>query len=222
MLNMLDEAEKDPGVRRILTDPYALNPPDRRSGPDRNERLAPTRDEDFGAWTGLFLMASINTRVVRRTNVLLGDLYGTDFRYDEALLTGAGPLGLAKALGLGVGFGAGMGLLAIGPLRRALTRFLPAPGDGPSRELREAGYFDLALFGEHPDDRGKSLRARVTGDRDPGYGSTSRMLAESAVCLALDEATVGGGFWTPASALGELLLTRLTERAGLCFTIEHA
>jgi short subunit dehydrogenase-like uncharacterized protein len=222
VLAMLDEAEKDPQVRRLMADPYALNPADRRSGPDRNEGLAPAKDDDFGAWTGIYLMAGVNTRVVRRTTALLGDLYGADFRYDEAILTGEGPAGLAKAVALAAGFGAGMGLMAIGPVRRAVARFLPAPGEGPSKAQREAGWFDLALLGEHPSDRGKSLRARVTGDRDPGYGSTAKMLGESAVCLALDPATTGGGFWTPASALGDALLTRLGERAGVNFRVEEA
>jgi len=221
MLNMLDEAERDPQIRRVLADPYALNPPDRRSGPDRNEGLAPEKDEDFDAWTGLFVMAAINTRVVRRTNLLLDDRYGADFRYDEAILTGDGPLGWGKAAALAAGFGGGMALMALGPVRRLAARFLPQPGDGPSKETRESGYFDLRLFGEHPEDAGKSLRARVTGDRDPGYGSTAKMLAESAVCLALDPAATGGGFWTPASAMGDALLLRLTERAGLTFTIEE-
>jgi short subunit dehydrogenase-like uncharacterized protein len=219
ILNMLDEAERDPAVRRLLADPYALSPEGRRSGPDRNEGAAPSHDDDFDAWTGLYVMAGINTRVVRRSSALLGDLYGADFRYDEAILTGGGPLGYLKAAGLGLGTASGMALLAVGPIRRAIARFLPKPGDGPSKEVREAGYFDLELFAEHPDDRGKSLRARVTGDRDPGYGSTSKMLAESAVCLALDPARTGGGFWTPASALGDALLARLVANAGLTFTI---
>ncbi|MBW2315694.1 MAG: saccharopine dehydrogenase NADP-binding domain-containing protein [Deltaproteobacteria bacterium] len=220
MLHMLDEVEKDPSIRGILADPYALNPADRRSGPDRNEALAPTKDDDFDGWVGMFVMAGINTRVVRLSNVLLGDLYGADFRYDEAILTGGGPLGYAKALGLGAGTGGVMALMSVGPIRRGLSRFLPKPGEGPSKAQREAGFFDLEFHGEHPDDRGKSLRARVTGDRDPGYGSTSKMLAEAAVCLAKDEPATGGGFWTPASAMSDALITRLVERAGLTFTIE--
>jgi short subunit dehydrogenase-like uncharacterized protein len=221
MLNMLDEAERDPSIRRLLADPYALNPEGRRSGPDGNEGLRPTHDDDFDAWTGFFVMAGINTRVVRRTNALLGDLYGADFRYDEAILTGDGPLGWLKAAGLGLGTGSVMALMALGPIRRLAARFLPKPGEGPSKEVRESGYWDLELFAEHPDDRGKSLRARVTGDRDPGYGSTAKMLAESAVCLAQDEARTGGGFWTPAAAMGDALVTRLSANAGVTFRIEE-
>jgi len=220
ILHLLDEAGRDASIRRMLADPYALNPEGRRSGPDRNEGFAPERDDDFDAWTGPFAMAAVNTRVVRRSNALLDDLYGADFRYDEALLAGGGPLGLLKAVGLGLGTGGAMAVMSIGPLRHALARFLPKPGEGPSKARREAGHFALELHAEHPDDRGKSLRARVTGDRDPGYGSTAKMLAESAVCLALDPPRTSGGFWTPASAMGDALLDRLVANAGLTFTIE--
>ena len=108
---------------------------------------------------------------------------------------------------------------ALGPLRRGLTRFLPAPGEGPSKAQQEAGHYDIAFLGEHPDDPEKNVRARVTGDRDPGYGSTSKMLGEAAVCLARDDIQVGGGFWTPASAMGDLLIERLQAKAGLTFEI---
>ena len=123
---------------------------------------------------------------------------------------------LLRLLAVLLAFGAG----GVSALRNLLGRFVPAPGEGPSKEEREAGFFDIRLLGEHPDDRGKSLRARVTGDRDPGYGSTAKMLGESAVCLARDELSVGGGFWTPASAMGEPLIERLQARAGLSFSIE--
>jgi len=219
LLNVLSEAASDAEVRRVLADPYALNPPDRRSGPDGPDRQVPFYDHDFESWTAPFVMAAINTRVVRRSNVLLGDAYGRGFRYDEAMLTGSGPLGLAKATAITAALGAAMGAGAIGPLRELLGRVLPKPGEGPSKVVREAGFFDIRLYGEHPDDRDKSLFGRVTGDRDPGYGSTAKMLGESAVCLARDALDVGGGFWTPASAMGGPLLDRLVARAGLGFSI---
>jgi len=218
LLGVLAEAQADPAVRRLLADPYALNPEGRR-GPDGPDRLAPARDADFDAWTAPFVMGALNTRVVRRTNALLGDAYGAGFRYDEAILTGPGPVGAARAAALTAALAAAMGAGAVAPLRDLLARLLPAPGEGPSRRKREAGYFDLRFFGENPADRGKGLRARVTGDRDPGYGSTARMLGESAACLARDELAVGGGFWTPASAMGLPLLTRLQANAGLDFAI---
>jgi short subunit dehydrogenase-like uncharacterized protein len=182
--------------------------------------MMPSYDSDFGEWTAPFVMAGINTKVVRRSNALLDYAYGRDFRYDEAILTGAGPIGATKAAATSAGSVAMMGGMAIGPLRRAVSGRLPQPGDGPSKQAREAGYFDILLRGEHPQDTAKTLRGRVRGDRDPGYGSTSKMLAESAVCLAKDELSTPGGLWTPASCMGEPLLTRLQERAGVSFELE--
>jgi short subunit dehydrogenase-like uncharacterized protein len=221
MLAMLDEASRDPSVRRIMANPYALDPDPNRRGPDAPDAMAPAWDDGFGQWTGPFVMAACNTRVVRRTNAVLGFPYGEEFRYDEATLTGVGPGGWLKAAGLAAGLGVGMGLMTLGPIRRVLGRRLPAPGEGPSKERRERGYFDIRLSGEHPDDTGKGLRARVRGDRDPGYGSTSKMLGEVAVCLAMDELPVGGGLWTPASAMADALLPRLEAHAGLSFRIEE-
>ena len=219
MMNMLDEAGQDSSVLRVMNDPYGLNPEGERAGADQGDRVAPAYDTDFGAWTGPFVMAAVDTRVVRRTNALLGYPYGKDFRYDEAMLMGSGPLGLTKAIGLTAGLGAGMAALQFGAVRRLAQRRLPSPGEGPSPEQREKGYFDVRLFAAHPDDPGKSLRARVTGDRDPGYGSTSKMLAESAVCLAQDELAAEGGCLTPAAAMGDALLQRLRASAGLTFDI---
>lgn len=220
MLNMMEEAESDPEVSRIMEAPYAINPKDQRTGPDAPERTAPALDPDFGEWTAPFVMAGVNTKVVRRSNALLGTPYGPSFRYDEATLTGPGPVGFAKALATSVGTAAGMGAMSIGPLRRLIAGRLPQPGEGPSKSAREAGYFDILFWGRHPDDPGKNLRGRVTGDRDPGYGSTSKMLGESAVCLARDALSSPGGLSTPAAAMGEALLVRLQERAGLTFAIE--
>ncbi len=218
MLSMLEEAGKDPQVGRAMKEPYSLNPKDVRTGPDAAEPLAPHYDSDFGQWTAPFIMAGINTKVVRRSNALLDYAYGKDFRYDEAMLMGPGPTGFAKAASTSIGSAAMMAAMSIGPLRRALSGRLPQPGDGPTLAQREAGYFDLLLRGTGRD--GQILRGRVRGDRDPGYGSTSKMLAESAVCLAKDTLGVGGGIWTPASALGEALLARL-PKAGVRFQIEE-
>jgi short subunit dehydrogenase-like uncharacterized protein len=221
MLEMMEAAARDPEVMRVMNAPYALNPEGQREGPDAAERMTLRHDPDFGQWIAPFVMAGVDTKVVRRTNALLGYAYGENFRYDEGVLSGPGPLGWAKALATAAATGAGMAAFAIGPLRRAIAGRLPQPGEGPSKEKREAGYFDVEFLATHAEDRGKSLRARVTGDRDPGYGSTAKMLGESAVCLALDELSAAGGFHTPASAMGEPLLARLEAHAGLTFTIEE-
>jgi short subunit dehydrogenase-like uncharacterized protein len=115
--------------------------------------------------------------------------------------------------------GMGMVTVAFGPGRKLAQRVLPAPGEGPNRAAREAGFYELFFHASHPEDSSKDLRAKVTGDMDPGYGSTSKMLAESAVCLAMDNLETGGGFWTPSTALGEALLNRLTGKAGLTFEL---
>lgn len=219
MLNMMEEAGRDPLVMRTMNDPYALNPAGERRGPDGPQRRAPWHDSDFGQWVAPFVMGGIDTQVVRRSNALLDYAYGRNFRYDEAVLMGSGLLGFAKAAATSAGTAAMMVAMGAGPIRRRVGPLLPSPGEGPSKEKQKAGYFEIRIRGEHPDDAEKTLLGRVTGDRDPGYGSTSKMLAESALCLASDPLTVGGGLWTPASAMGEPLLARLTQHAGVTFAI---
>ena len=160
-------------------------------------------------------MALINERVVRRSNALLEFPWGRDFDYDESMLCAS----RAQALTVSMAIGAGMlgASTAIG--RRLAARALPKPGEGPDREARERGFFELFFHAEHPDDPKLAVRARVTGDRDPGYGATSRMLGEAALCLATDEPTVAGGIWTPASALAPALLPRLEAHAGVRFAL---
>lgn len=220
MVNMMEEAGNDPEVLRNMNHPYSLNPKAERSGPDGKEPVGPAFDEDFEQWTAPFMMSTIDTKVVRRTNALLGYPYGRDFRYDEAMLTGRGPSGFAKAAGISASMVATMGAMSIGPIRKFIAPRLPAPGEGPSKEEREAGYFDIRFIAESPNNADEKLEAKVTGDRDPGYGSTSKMLAESAVCLALDDLSGPVGISTPAAAMGEALLMRLQKNAGLTFSIE--
>lgn len=219
MMNMLEEASHDAEIWRVLGHPYGLNPTGDQKGPDGSDQVGPAYDSDFAEWTGPFVMAAVNTRVVRRTNALLGYPYGRAFRYDEATLMGRGPAGVLKATGMTAALGSGMAAMRLGPIRRLAARRLPAPGEGPSREQRENGFFDVRLWAQHPTDPAKNLWGKVTGDRDPGYGSTAKMLGESAVCLAKGESRVGGGLWTPAAALGEALLERLQRNAGLGFEI---
>jgi short subunit dehydrogenase-like uncharacterized protein len=216
---MMEDAARDRSHLHVMREPYSLNPEGERHGPDERERLGARYDPIFGQWTAPFIMATLNTKVVRRTNALLDYPYGRDFRYREATLVGKGSLSAVKAAASAAAMGAGMGAMTIGPLRRLLARRLPPPGQGPSKAQQERGFFDLLLIAEHPSEPAKRLEARVTGDRDPGYGSTSKMLAESAVCLARDEIPERGGFWTPASGLGPPLLERLQKSAGLTFSV---
>ncbi len=220
LMLVVEAAREDRQIARILKNPYSLNPEGEREGLDRADQQGPVWDKDIDAWTGPFVMAAINSKIVRRSNALLDYAYGRDFRYSEAVITGPGLAGRAKALALSLGLGGLVLGASFTPTRKALQRFvLPKPGEGPNENQRENGFFNLRLIGRHAD--GWQLRAVVTADRDPGYGATSGMLAEAAVCLAQDIShdDVAGGFWTPASAMGTHLIERLRERAGMRFEI---
>ncbi|MEE3164994.1 MAG: saccharopine dehydrogenase NADP-binding domain-containing protein [Pseudomonadota bacterium] len=217
MMSMMEKAKEDPSIFKIMADPYSLN--DKDIGQDGPDRVAAYFDEDFDSWVGPFVMAAINTRVVRRTNELLKSAYGSDFQYDEGTLSGKGATGFLGATGVGIGTGAFAGLASFSPTRSLLKRVLPKPGEGPSKESMDKGFFEIDLLGIHSNDISKNIKVRVKGDKDPGYGSTSKMIAESALALAQDDLNVGGCFWTPASAMGEALLTRLPEGAGVTFEV---
>lgn len=222
MKNLMEEAEKDPEVRRIFGHPYALNPEGERQGPDGSDSRGVGRCPD-GRWTAPFVMAAINTRIVRRTNALLDYRYGRDFRYQELQRFPAGPKGLAMASGFTVGLGAFAGAMAFGPTRKLLgDNVLPNPGEGPSREEREAGYFKITLEGQGTAEDGRyfEIVAKVEGEQDPGYGETAKMLSESALCLALqgEQLETGGGILTPAVAMGLTLVERLRD-AGMRFDV---
>jgi short subunit dehydrogenase-like uncharacterized protein len=217
-LNLIEEARRDPGLRAMLGNPYALAPEGMRTGPRQPNVTFPMRDAASGQWVAPFIMAATNTRVVQRTHALLDRPWGDHFLYDEAILVGDGPVGAAKAAVVAGGMAGLAGAAAFGPSRSLLRRFLPDPGEGPSPEAQEAGYFAVRLYGET--DGGDRIVTRVTGDRDPGYGSTAKMLAESALAFRdVDRDDVGGGFWTPATAFGDLLIERLVEHAGLTFEV---
>jgi short subunit dehydrogenase-like uncharacterized protein len=218
MLHLVEEAAADPAVRRLLADPYALNPADLRSGPRQPDVTTPTRDPRSGEWLAPFVMASVNTRVVQRSHALAGRPWGPDFRYREAMAMGTGPLGAVKAGGLVAGLAAGMGLTALGPTRRLVAKVVPQPGDGPSPEAQRRGFFDLRFSGTTAG--GATIETRVTGDRDPGYGCTAKMLGEAAVALrSLPRDEVAGGFWTPSTALGDRLVEALDAHAGMRFEV---
>jgi short subunit dehydrogenase-like uncharacterized protein len=220
MMVMMEQARSDPAARKALTNPYSLYPAGIEPGPDGPDPRSADYDDDFQQWTCPFMMATINARVVRRSNALTGFSYGRNFHFDEKQLTGTGTAGRRRASRNAMAMSATMLTMAIGPARKLAARFLPAPGEGPTPEQQRKGHFELFLHGRH-EASGDTLRVRVSGDRDPGYGATSRMLGEAAVCLARDDLDLGGGFWTPASAMGEQLIARLTASAGITFGIEE-
>jgi short subunit dehydrogenase-like uncharacterized protein len=223
VINWTLEGARDPSIRRVMREPYSLNPKGQRQGPDRPQSMSAVTvkyDEDLKGWTMPWFMSPMNTKIVRRSNALLGYPFGKDFRYDEAILVGSGPVGWVIATIGALAVGGFMLALASPPTRWLLKKFvLPKPGQGPSQRVRERGYFDLILVGKLGE--GNVLRARIKGEGDPGTESTSKLLVESAVCLAQDSdrIAVGGGFWTPASAMGELLLSRLAANAALSFEL---
>ncbi|MCZ6642093.1 MAG: saccharopine dehydrogenase NADP-binding domain-containing protein [Gammaproteobacteria bacterium] len=220
MLNMMAEVERDPSIREVLEDPYGLNPSGERRGLDGPENNLAQYDDEFGAWAAPFMMAAINTKVVRRSNALLDHAYGTEFRYDEATLM-AEPLGRAKAIAMSGGTALFNTVMGLGGLRRMIAKRLPGPGQGPDKAARESGFFHIELLGKHPTDASLDVRGRINGDRDPGYGATAKMLGESAVCLAKDELRSAGGILTPAVAMGDAILARLNANAGVKFTVEN-
>ncbi|MEZ0497461.1 trans-acting enoyl reductase family protein [Sphingomonas sp. IW22] len=192
-------AARDPHILKLMVDPFALAPG--FDGPPQPKGLLPEYDPAVGSWVAPFVMATINTKNVHRTNALLGHQYGADFVYDEMMIApGLGEMGKAAA----------EAIAKINPMSGDKG---PAPGEGPSREERQAGFYDLLFIGEMPD--GDRVEAVVTGDMDPGYGSTSKMIAETA--LLLGETQSDGGVWTPTALMGASLRDRLAARAGLTF-----
>ena len=215
MLVVVEQAARDRRLRRRLRDKYFLYPAGETPGPEVRDQIGAAYDPRFERWTAPFVMSLINERVVRRTNALRGFPWGRDFNYDESMLCS----NRAQALGVSLALGAGVLGVGTGPGRKLAQRFLPEPGEGPAREARERGFFEVFFHAEHPQDSDLDLRARVYGDRDPGYGATSRMLGETALCLTEDDMDLPGGLWTPASALGAKLLSRLEAHAGISFSL---
>lgn len=219
LMNVVREAAANPALRRELANPFSLCPPEHRSATRQPNVKVAEYDLDAGSWVAPFIMAAINTRIVHRSNALQKAAWGQEFKYDEAVMTGTGLKGRARAVALAGAMGGFAVATAIRPTRWLLERFVvPGPGQGPDAEARARGFYDLRFFGRTAG--GETLRTRVTGQGDPGYGSTSRILAQAATCLALDtpREEVPGGFWTPATAFNGKLLDRLQEHAGMTFS----
>jgi short subunit dehydrogenase-like uncharacterized protein len=221
LLATLEATGRDPSLARMLADPFALTPGFR--GPEQPEGESALYDDASRSWSGPFVMATINTKAVHRTNALRGHPWGVDFRYDERMLTADGAAGERRARALARQTRWQNRLLGFAPTRRLLERFaLPKPGSGPTAEQRERGRYEVAFIGDTA--AGERVTAVVRGDRDPGYGSTAKLVAESALCLLdeIDHDMTGGGLWTPAAAMGLALQRRLHDRAGLTFGIEDS
>ena len=195
-------ARANPAIIKVLTNPFALT--EGFTGPEQPTGAAPQYDEELNSWSAPFVMAAINTKNIHRSNFLMGHQYGEDFRYDEMLFTGDGEQGKAAAEYVAKDDSIGKSDLQ--------------PGDGPTKEERENGNYDAIFAGQNCE--GELMISSVQGDRDPGYGSTSKMLAEAAICLLENPTLATGGLWTPAAAMGQALIDRLQAHAGLTFQIE--
>ncbi|MGB0114605.1 MAG: saccharopine dehydrogenase NADP-binding domain-containing protein [Ilumatobacteraceae bacterium] len=215
-INMFEEMAADRELREIVSNPYVLAPVDMRSGVEQPGSAIPTRDARFESWVAPFVMAPTNAAVVLRTHALLGQPWGREFTYGETMMTGDGVMGATKAMSIAGGLAAFAGAASLGPTRKLLARLVPGPGEGPDPSKQQAGWFDVRFVGTTAG--GDTTRTKVTGDRDPGYGSTARMLGESAAAL-VDADELEGGFWTPASALGDALIERLESSAGVRFDV---
>ncbi|MDO6693673.1 saccharopine dehydrogenase NADP-binding domain-containing protein [Aliiglaciecola sp. 3_MG-2023] len=195
-------AKKDKGVMQVLLNPFSLTPG--FNGPEQPLGNKPIYEEEFNSWSAPFIMAAINTRNIHRSNYLLSHQYGEDFIYDEMMFTGPGDKGKAIAE-------------HVAEDKSMASDEGPKPGEGPSKEEREAGFFDVVFSAQEGD---KHLMVSVKGAMDPGYGTTSKMISECAVCLAKDDLEVKGGIWTTAPAMGNKLIDRLVAKAGMTFTLE--
>ena len=220
LMATLESTKRDPSIVKTLANPFALTPG--FTGPAQPSGETVERDDKAGQWATPFIMATINTKNVHRSNFLLKQKWGADFVYDEMMLTGDGEGGQKRARAAKRQGDIQNMMLNFAPARALLRKFaLPKPGEGPSKEERETGFYEAGFHGETAD--GRVLRAVVKGDKDPGYGSTSKMISESALCLARDVSRdeTAGGVWTPGAALGAKLIARLEAHAGMKFSLEN-
>jgi len=204
MRAIFEAAAKDLSLVALLKNPFALVPG--FEGPKQPPGNKPLFDEELQSWTAPFVMSTINTRSIHRSNMLMGFPYGRDFIYDEMVLTGPGEQGQANAK------------LVMAANNKMSGHEAPKPGEGPSKEERETGSYDLLFVALAPD--GRQVHIAVKGDRDPGYGATAKMIAECAICLLRDTPDVPAGFWTPGAAMQHKLIKRLVDHAGLTFAVE--
>ena len=220
MIQAVIAAKQNPQLRKEMGNPYNLCPEFSENKLRQNRITSAKFDNDYETWSAPFIMEAINTRVVLRSHLLSNKLYGEDFLYQEQMLMGKGISGYLKSISLVLGIGLFALLVFLTPTRKLLQRFvLPKPGEGPSVEEQKNGFFKISLLGKIKE--GKTVTLKVSGDTDPGYGCTAKMLTQSALCLAFDlnHNQKGGGFYTPATAMGGALTERLQQYAGMKFEI---
>jgi len=217
-LNIAQQIKTDPDVKKIMANPYSLCPSD-HGNKTRQHEVKLEFDPTFKKWTAPFFMSVINTRIVHRSNALSNHAYGNEFKYNEGMMTSNGIKGKLRARSIYWGLGAFFAGISSRPIRALLTRFvLPQPGEGPSKEDQKKGFYDFRFVGTT--EKGEQIMTQVLGDMDPGYGSTAKIIGQVAACMVFDVTDeVGGGFWTPATLMGDVLITRLNQYSGLTFTV---
>lgn len=217
MVEVMREASSDPESRRVMNDPYTLTP-DRAAEPElggqpdlrwrRGREIAPELD---GYWVGPFVMAAVNTRIVRRSNALLGYAYGRRLEYAEQMSVGRS---FAAPVAAALGAAGNAATMALGSRyfnrlpTKLVERVLPKPGTGPSEATRERGHYTVETYTTTTS--GARYRATMSQKGDPGYKATSVLLGESGLALALDRDKLSElrGVLTPAAAMGDALLAR--------------
>lgn len=221
ILSLLNIFSSSNAELKAISDPYCLDPPSSSRGPDHGDSLMPHYSQGTGKWTSFFVMAPINTRIVRRSHALLGQPFGTDFSYRESMQVPNMVAAMLVSILLAI-----TGVIAyFGPLRWLLLKLAPKPGTGPSRDSMEQGHWKFQVAAQTRESPSRTILASVTSDSDPGYLSTSRMVAEAGLCLATQEDELKqanllqGGILTPASAMGLVLVKRL-QAAGFGFNVE--
>ena len=221
IINISKYTNSHPEKRSVLESPFSLNPIDKIKNNVRQPVLKSIRwDSSFNKWICPFLMSGINTRIVHRTNAVTEFSYGKNFRYNEVSSYDSGLNGFLKAFNM---------LMTLFFLQLSLKTNLliwilkktifPKPGEGPSKHTMENGFFKMKIIGFINKMRKNSVT--VTGDSDPGYSATAKMLTESAICILLNKNKIPQkyGVLTPASGIGLILIERLKEK-GISFTID--
>jgi len=215
VLAMVEAAESDPLARQTLKNPYSLAPAGQRSGVDTGEQRGIRRDPLRSQWTAPSPMAAVNERIIRRSNAVLEYPWGREFRCQEVIPTNNGVRGALTAGGIAAGVAVGTAALSVGFIRSSLERFVfPAPGEGPTHEEIENGHFTISVIGRGTTTDGPfTVECEISADQDPGYGATSKMLSEAAMCLLREEtkSPLSGGILTPASGIGDPLAERLRD-----------
>ena len=220
LINIIKESRKNKNIKHILNNPYSLNPSGERKGLENLKENNIIFRQEIKSWTAPFIMAGINTKVVRRSHALSRYPYGHNFSYDESLITGSGFIGWIKGKLINLFLILLISLLAFSTTRTILEKFiLKKPGEGPDRELQKSGFFHLIQVGKLPN--GDIFKSEIIGDQDPGYGSTAKMISECAVCLSTEKLDKEGGIWTPASVMAKPLIKRLRDKAGLIFKMNN-